>query len=250
MPQTLTLLHGFTQSGRSWDELASLLPGYEILAPDLRGHGSNPAPAAAPHTMEGCEADLLQLWAERGVERTHLAGYSMGGRLALFLAVRHPERLLSLTTISAHAGIEGAAREERRRRDEELAARIEREGIEWFASHWSALPLFAGLARRGPEYVESVRRARLRNRADGLAASLRGMGQGVAPALWDRLGGLSVPSLFLAGARDPGYAEAVARMAALVPGARAEVLAEAGHSLHLEEPETAAALLSSHLSTL
>lgn len=233
----LTLLHGFTQKGDSWSELAALLPEARILAPDI-----------VATSMEGCERDLLELWEREGVGRTHLAGYSMGGRLALYVATRHPERLLSLTVISAHAGLDGAAREERRQRDETLAQEIEARGIEWFAAYWSALPLFAGLARRGARFQAQVESARLDNDPGRLAASLRGMGPGSAPSVWAALGAIEVPALFIAGSEDGDYPEQARRLAAAVPRGRAEILAGAGHSVHLEDPAAVAELLRSQLA--
>lgn len=233
----LTLLHGFTQHGSSWSELAGLLPGVRIIAPDLGGT-----------TMEECERGLLELWDREGVARSHLAGYSMGGRLALFVATRHPDRLLSLTVISAHAGLEGETRALRRKRDEALAAEIESRGIEWFAGHWSGLPLFAGLARRGAAFQARVLEQRLRNRPEHLAACLRGMGPGSAPSVWGDLGAITVPALFIAGAEDGDYPELAEGMAAAVPDGRAAIVAGAGHSVHLEDPEAVAGLLRAQLA--
>ena len=233
----LTLLHGFTQHGSSWSELASLLPAVRIIAPDLGGT-----------TMEDCERDLLEFWDREGVPRSHLAGYSMGGRLALFVATRQPGRLLSLTVISAHAGLEGEDRERRRERDEALAAEIESRGIEWFANHWSGLPLFAGLGRRGPGFQARVLEQRLQNSPEHLAAVLRGMGPGSAPSVWGELGSITIPALFIAGSEDGDYPELAERMAAAVPEGRAAIVPGAGHSVHLEDPKAAAGLLSTQLA--
>ena len=247
----ITLLHGFTGSGAGWVELAALLPGHTFFAPDLRGHGANPTDAREPHTMDACTADLVAAWDERGIDRTHLVGYSMGGRLAVHIAAFHPERLVSLTLISAHAGLEDpAVREQRRRQDEGLAHAIDRRGIEWFAADWGARPMFAGIQRRGPEYVAAVRASRLANRPAGLAASLRGMGQGAAPAVWDRLPAIGCPALFIAGELDGAYPALAVRMAAAVPEGRAVKVPGAGHAVHQEDPQAVAAEIRAHLSSL
>src|SRR5439155_140558 len=116
----------------------------------LRGHGETRIRHDASCSMEVCTRDLVALWDELGVERSHVVGYSMGGRLALHVAAKRPDRLLSLVTIGAHAGLDEGAREGRRRGDDALANRIEKEGIEAFVKYWGSLPLFAGLERRGP----------------------------------------------------------------------------------------------------
>src|SRR5258708_40308734 len=108
-----------------------------------------------------------------GVASSHLAGYSMGGRLALHVAARHQERILSLLTIGAHAGLEEEAREGRRRGDEGLAPRIEQDVLDSFVTYWSARPRFAGLERRCPAFAAQVRPERMTNHVAALAFSLR-----------------------------------------------------------------------------
>jgi 2-succinyl-6-hydroxy-2,4-cyclohexadiene-1-carboxylate synthase len=248
----VTFLHGFSQGGAIWRETASLLPAnrWSCLLLDLRGHGGTEAPPGSPVTLEACGADVLAAWDRLEIRRSHLVGYSMGGRLALHLASRRPERLLSLVVVGAHAGFEGRERAERRRQDEQLARRIETEGIEWFVDHWSSLPLFAGIARRGPQFQEALRAVRLRNRPEGLAASLRGMGAGATEPFWNRLIAISCPALFVAGEEDETYRRQAERLASSVASGRVAVVPGAGHAVHLEQPQAFARLLADHLSSL
>jgi 2-succinyl-6-hydroxy-2,4-cyclohexadiene-1-carboxylate synthase len=247
----VTLLHGFTQSGRSWREVIANMPsGWRWVVPDLRGHDETRVrKAAAPFTMDTATADLEMLWDHLDIGRTHLVGYSMGGRLALHVATRRPERILSLLTIGAHAGLEGDARDARREGDEALAERIETEGLEAFVDYWSALPLFAGLERRGPAFLAQIRAERMRNTVAGLAASLRGMGAGVMEPLWGDLAKVAVPSTFVAGQLDHGYVAAARRLAAAVPNGHVEVVLQAGHPAHQERPEAFARVLGDHLAS-
>jgi 2-succinyl-6-hydroxy-2,4-cyclohexadiene-1-carboxylate synthase len=198
--------------------------------------------------MDGCFADLEMLWDHLGVERTHLVGYSMGGRLALHVAARKPERLLSLLTIGAHAGLEEDARVGRQLGDEALAQRIENDGLEPFVKYWSALPLFAGLERRGPAFVAQLRAERMNNTVAGLACSLRGMGAGTMQPVWDDLAHLTVPSTFVAGQLDHGYVASARRLAATVPNGRVEIVLRSGHAVHQERPEAFARVLANHLA--
>lgn len=245
----ITVLHGFTQAGRSWREVISKMPaGWKWIVPDLRGHGETQTRHGSPCSMDACLEDLLALWDDLGVERTHLAGYSMGGRLALHVAARRPDRVLSLLTIGAHAGLEEDAREGRRRGDEGLAERIEKEGIEAFVDYWGALPLFAGLQRRGPSYVAQVRAERLQNHVAGLACSLRGMGAGTMEPVWNDLGQVTFPCTFVAGQQDHGYVASARRLAATVPNGKFEIVPRAGHAVHQERPDAFARLLASHLA--
>ena len=245
----ITLLHGFTQSGRSWREVISKMPaGWKWIVPDLRGHGETQTRQGSQCSMDACMEDLLALWDDLGVERTHLAGYSMGGRLALHVTARRPDRVLSLLTIGAHAGLEEDAREGRRRGDEGLAERMEKEGIEAFVDYWGALPLFAGLERRGPSYVAQVRAERLQNHVAGLACSLRGMGAGTMAPVWNELGQVTFPCTFVAGQQDHGYVASARRLAATVRNGKFEIVPRAGHAVHQERPDAFARLLASHLA--
>ena len=245
----VTLLHGFTQSGRSWREVIAHMPErWRWIVPDLRGHGQTEVDRGAPCSMDACTADLVRLWDELGVDKTHLVGYSMGGRLALHVAARHPERVLSMLTIGAHAGLDEDAREGRRRGDEALAERIERDGVGPFVDYWGSLPLFAGLERRGPAYATEVRADRLKNHAAGLACSLRGMGAGVMEPVWDELELITFPCTFVAGQLDHGYVASARRLAATVRHGRVEVVLRAGHAVHQERPEALARVLAAHLA--
>ncbi|HEV2413543.1 MAG TPA: 2-succinyl-6-hydroxy-2,4-cyclohexadiene-1-carboxylate synthase [Candidatus Dormibacteraeota bacterium] len=244
----VTLLHGFTQSGRSWRELISHMPeGWRWIVPDLRGHGETRMKPGAECSMDACTDDLVALWEELDLGRTHLVGYSMGGRLALHVAARRPERLLSLLTIGAHAGLDEDARAGRIQGDEALAERIERDGIESFVDYWSALPLFAGLERRGEGYVAQVRAERLQNHVAGLACSLRGMGAGVMEPVWDDLARVNVPCTFVGGQLDHGYVASARRLAASVPYGQVQLVLRAGHAAHQERPDAFARILADHL---
>jgi 2-succinyl-6-hydroxy-2,4-cyclohexadiene-1-carboxylate synthase len=183
------------------------------------------------------------------MESVHLVGYSMGGRLALYAASRHPDRVRSLVTIGAHAGLDGPERQQRRRADEELAARIEQEGMEWFVDNWQALPMLRGLERRGPAFLAALRALRLRNRPQGLAGSLRGMGPGVCEPFWPDLGRITCPATFVAGAEDQRYAQLAQRLSETVPNGRPAIVDGSGHSVHMEQPQVFADLLQNHLSS-
>ena len=245
----VTLLHGFTQSGRSWRELIGRMPeGWKWVVPDLRGHGETQTRHGVPCSMDASADDLVALWEELDLGRTHLVGYSMGGRLALHVAARRPERVLSLLTVGAHAGLEEDSREGRIQGDEALAERIEEGGIESFVDYWGSLPLFAGLERRGPSYLAELRAERLKNHVAGLACSLRGMGAGVMQPLWDELGRVKTPCTFVAGQLDHGYVASARRLAATVQHGRVEIVPRAGHAVHQERPDAFARVLTSHLA--
>jgi 2-succinyl-6-hydroxy-2,4-cyclohexadiene-1-carboxylate synthase len=234
------LLHGFTHTGASWARVREALPQrYRAIAPDLRGHGS--ASATQPVTLSAVLEDLAAVAPPRPFT---LAGYSMGGRIALHLALKPGvgERVQRLVLIGASPGIaDGAERRARFEADERVAAELERLDIESLARHWARTPVLAGLS---DDVAAEVHRDRLRNTPEGLAAALRGIGTGALPSLWTRLGEIEVPVTLVVGERDAKFTTISAQMAAALPDARVEVVPGVGHAVHLEAPERVAALLT------
>lgn len=233
----VTCCHGFALAAASWTEVAAAAgPGWRWLLPDHRGHGRTRVPAAASHSLEAGAEDVLRLWDAVGAERSHLVGYSMGGRLALTLAVRAPERLSSLVVVSAHAGLEADERPPRRAADRAWARRLRREGVGPFADAWEALPLLAGVARRSRRARARLARLRRRSRPEGLAASLRDGGAGTMTPIWERLATVTCPVLVVAGAEDPRYRAHAVRLAARLPHGRVAVVPRCGHAVPAERP--------------
>lgn len=247
---SLLLLHGFTGSGATWSPHLGAWSDLRTIAVDLLGHGASDAPAEPErYRMERCVEDLGALLDHLSVERTAVLGYSMGGRIALHLALRAPERLWALVLENASPGIEAASeREERVRADEALAERIEREGLEDFVDYWEAQPLFASQARLPAAVREELRRQRLQNNAIGLANSLRGLGAGRQEPVLGRLAPLRLPVLLVTGALDTSYCDVARRMAAGLPCAQTEIVPEAGHAVHLEQPKAFAAAVRAFLN--
>jgi 2-succinyl-6-hydroxy-2,4-cyclohexadiene-1-carboxylate synthase len=227
----LILVHGFTQTGRSWASVAPLvgeLSGREVLTPDLPGHGASRA--SRPAGLARAAAAIGESCG-RGV----WVGYSMGARVCLRLALDRPGHVERLVLVGATPGLADAReREERRAADEALAARLEPMGIGEFLDAWLAGPLFAHLR---PE--QAGRAARLSNDCEGLAWALRTLGTGAEPSMWDELPQLSMPVLVMAGERDAKFTALANRIAAAI-GDNAETasIAQAGHAAPFEQPES------------
>lgn len=243
---TMVLLHGFTGSAASWQPvMARLRDIFRCVAIDALGHGDSDAPAdPARYAMAHVVSDVLAIMDRLGEQRFLLLGYSMGGRMALHLAVTAPQRLSGLILESASPGLRDAdERAARRAADERLARLLEDEGLVAFVDHWERLPLFAS-QQRLPENVRQAQRAqRLRNDPRALAMSLRGAGTGTHEPLHDRLATLAVPTLLIAGALDDKYCAGARQMATQAPRARLAIVPGAGHNVHLEQPERFIALV-------
>jgi 2-succinyl-6-hydroxy-2,4-cyclohexadiene-1-carboxylate synthase len=238
---TLVLLHGFTGSTVSWGQHLNTFAsyGFRVIALDLLGHGRSEMPLDPQrYTIEQCQADILAVLDKLGVHEGEaiLLGYSMGGRIALYTAFSGFFRALVLE--SASPGLKDSLeREQRRWSDEQLAAKIEQEGVETFVNYWEQLPLFASQRRLPHEQQQAVRAQRLHNEAVGLANSLRGIGTGTQPALQERLATLTIPVLLLAGILDTKFCTIAQQMAQLLPNAQLQIVPDAGHTVHLEQPE-------------
>jgi 2-succinyl-6-hydroxy-2,4-cyclohexadiene-1-carboxylate synthase len=234
----IVLLHGFTQTGGSWAPIvAGLNDRSPIILPDAPGHGGSSQVRADLWRT----ADLLA----GTVGRPALwVGYSMGGRMALHVALAHPDQVDGLVLISTTAGIDAPEeRDARRAADDALAARIQADGTEAFLDFWLAQPLFVTLPSGS-----AGREERLANTPDGLASSLRLAGTGSQEPLWDRLAELgerSLPVLLIAGELDGKYRDQASRMASAIgPSARALIVSGAGHACHLEQPQIVSAAIS------
>jgi 2-succinyl-6-hydroxy-2,4-cyclohexadiene-1-carboxylate synthase len=234
---SLVLLHGFTQTRQSWRRTAAALGGrYRALTPDLPGHGM--AAERRPASFAACTAYVRALAGDGFT----LVGYSMGGRIALLTALALPTHVRRLVLVGASPGIADAGeRQERRRADEALAGRIEAIGVEAFAREWGASELFAGQDER---VAAAAHADRLRNTPSGLAAALRGLGVGVMPPVWDRLGELAMPVTLVVGERDAKYCAIAGRMAGAIGDCRVDVVPEAGHAVQLERPDAVAAAIT------
>ena len=241
------LLHGFTGSAASWVRHVETFAasGLRVLTLDMLGHGQSDAPDdPARYSIERTREDilvLLQMLRVRAGEAI-LLGYSMGGRIALYTALSGFFRALILE--SASPGLDSEKeREARRHSDEVLATRIEREGVPTFIDYWEHIPLFASQQQLPLETREALHRQRLHNSARGLANSLRGVGTGVQPQLSASLPDLTLPVLLLAGELDQKFTAIAHTMATQLPHAQVAIVPDAGHTIHLEQPERFDALV-------
>ena len=237
----LLLLHGFLGRGSGWGAHATALARhFRVIVVDLPGHGRSGIPGdPARASVERTADDLAAILRREGCSPAHVLGYSLGARVALRLAVAHPDAVRRLVLESPSAGL--ATQMERRARrdaDEDRAARLERDGINIFVDEWEREPVFASQVSLAAAPARRLRAERLRNRPAGLSASLRGAGQGSMEPLHERLAEVQAPTLVIAGALDPTGRTRAVQVAKGIPGARLEVVTGAGHAPHLETPRT------------
>ena len=242
-------IHGFTGSGSDWAPIAERLSA-KVVAPDVLGHGDSPAPEGFEQYRIHAVAKQCASWCD--TERDWVVmGYSMGGRVALRIALLMGARLRGLVLISASPGIESpAARAERMAQDQALAGQIEALGMEWFQSHWSEQPIIRTQQQIPDAIRDAMEQRRRENRAIGLAGSLRGMGQGAVEPVWSALSEIDVPTLVISGEEDARYTEIAQRTVSQIKGATHVSIEGAGHCTHLEALEPVVAVLQPFISSL
>lgn len=243
-------LHGFAGCG---DDFAAVFPRLEkraLVAVDLLGHGGSDAPTdSARYGMANMIQDLRALVLALGASQVDVIGYSMGGRIALALAVAYPELVRALVLESASPGISSEReRAARRDRDDALADWIEAAGIERFVDYWEAQPLFASQTSLDLDARERQRRVRLAQRPHGLGGCLRGHGTGAQPSLWEHLASVAAPVLVISGALDAKFTRIGSAMARLLPHASHVVVQSAGHNVHIEQPAEFSRLAAAFLA--
>ena len=231
-------LHGFTGCGSDFEPFAQLC-GNHWSHPDLPGHGTTGSSDCSPDAVrQFVEEQAAQLSEHPKV----LLGYSMGSRAALLHATAYPDAWDAVILISANPGIEDRAeRNERRRVDEKLANRIERDGASSFIDFWQSTPMIRSQQNIRSDWRDAMQAYRLRHTTKGLATSLRQFGQGSCPNLWDQLSQISCPVLLITGALDNKYCAISKRMQSELARADHVVIPDVGHMPHLEDAEGAIA---------
>lgn len=237
IPRRIVLLHGFTQGGAIWvPTMEAITTRSPIDAPDLPGHGSS---SDVTTGLSDTADEIGQTYGNAAY-----VGYSMGGRVALHLALARPGIVSHLVLCSTTAGIEDPAERAKRRNDDAaLAARIRAIGVDAFLEEWLAQPMFRDLKRT--THDAEVRGA---NTAAGLASSLENSGTGEQEPLWDRLATLEMPVLVVTGENDAKFGAIGERLvAAIGENASHVVVPGAGHAVPFERVAVFAALVSAFL---
>jgi len=238
-------------SSADWAPVAQNLDsGRRCFCPDLPGHGACPVNAGAD--MAATSKMLFRELDKHGIEKCALVGYSMGGRVALHLAIQRPERFSSLILESASPGIaDPQARLERRKQDEELAGKLVRlyqheAGFYDFLDAWYRQPLFDTWSE-SPALMQRVIARRLHNDPRALAAALLGLGVGAQPSLWTRLSAMELPVLLITGTKDSKFTAIAEAMTDVLPCARHERFQACSHCVHEETPEQFASVVERFL---
>jgi 2-succinyl-6-hydroxy-2,4-cyclohexadiene-1-carboxylate synthase len=236
-------LHGFLGNAQDWNDVITFFSDeHWCLAVDLPGHGGTVVNGSEEnYRMENCAEGIVHFLDRLGIDKCNIIAYSMGGRLALYMAINFPDRFERVVLESASPGFKTEQeRQERRTRDNMLAERLETNSIRQFLKEWYDQPLFASL-RQDKERFSKLLTNRINNNksgvATGLATSLRMMGTGAQPSLWDQLNKIEASLLLIVGEKDDKFKRIAAEMAPKCPDAAVCIVPGAGHNAHWEKPE-------------
>ncbi len=229
----IVALHGFTASPAMWKSIG-------LQGPTLLGHG----PDARATGNETFAQEVERLTTFLPQEPVHLVGYSLGARLSLAIALRHPERIRRLSLIGVQPGLESESeRTERVAGDRRWSKLLRDKGVSAFVDQWQALPLWSSQSALPEPVREHLRELRLGHDSEQLALSLDILGTGRMPPMWEALGTLRMPVQVIAGELDSKYKRIADRMCTLLPDASLRIIPGAGHNPVLERPQAVAELL-------
>lgn len=236
----ILFLHGFMGNMDEFDEAIKLLSddAFSYLIIDLPGHGKTQVLAGDEYyTIENTAHALINLLDDLKITKCFLVGYSMGGRLGLYLTLHFPERFYKVVLESASPGLPTEAeRLERIKSDKQIGRKLIRSinkiDFAAFLSNWYNQPIFGSIENH-PEYDRMIE-SRLQNNPLELDKSLRFMGTGCQPSLWEKLQENKVPMLLLAGEYDEKFIDINIKMAKICEFSQLEIIDNAGHNIHFE----------------
>jgi pimeloyl-ACP methyl ester carboxylesterase len=256
-PEQVICVHGLGANKTSFFEtIAALTPEHTVHAIDLPGFGSSSKPARAPYDAPYFARSVRDYMDAMAIDRAHVVGNSMGGRVAIELALEHPERVASLSLLCPALAF-------RRRRELVPLVRLLRPELAVIPHPLGATrvreylwSLFARPERLDPTVAdiaadEFCRTYRSRSGRVAFFAAARNIYLDAADGergLWTRLRELAPPALFVWGDQDrlvpAGFARHVEEV---LPQANQVILEECGHVPQVELPEATSALVRAHV---
>lgn len=236
--RSLLLLHGFMGASDDWEIVSEKLSkDYYIIAIDLPGHGGTRCSDVTDFSFEVTAKAIIDYLDDKGITNTSLAGYSMGGRLALYLSIYYPERFDKVIIESSSPGLKTEEeREERRLKDALLSKRIYLEPFDIFVHNWYEMELFQTINKRSEAY-QTMHKRRLKSDPQELAKSLLYAGTGSQPSLWGKLVEIKADTLLLTGELDTKFNEIADKMVKMNNRFNRVNIDDAGHNVHFEKPD-------------
>ena len=227
----LTCLHSLATDHRLWDpQLAALQTGHRVLRLDLRGHGRS-QPGDGDYTVAGLARDVVSAWDRLGIETSAVMGLSLGGMIALALAIEEPQRVERVIAADCRTdapdGFKAMWQQRRALLNERgMAAVADVTLPTWFTPQTLSDTGSAAAVARVRDMIESTSAA-------GYIGATRALERlDVKPGL-PRIG---CPALLVVGAQDGVHPAAMREMATEIPGPRLVEIQDAAHLSNIEQP--------------
>lgn len=247
----VVLLHGFTGDISTWSDCEEeFKKNSRIIKVDLVGHGKSSSPDSIErYEMKSVIADLRSILQNLNIDQADVVGYSMGGRVALAFTLMNPTLVRKLVLESASPGlITEKDRSNRREQDEQLAKKIQQNGLDWFVEYWGNIPLFESQKKIPALIRQRIKEQRKQNSIRGLANSLIGMGTGSQPSYWEKLTHYSGEVFLLTGSTDEKFVKIAEKMSTNLTNSYWVNIDGCGHAIHVEQPEKFGTIVSGFLS--
>ena len=230
----IVMLHGFMGSSGDWKKIACKFSDkYRCIRIDLPGHGHSLNINKESYTIDNTAREVIKILDAIGVEKFNLLGYSMGGRLALYIATHYPERIEKLIIESASPGLKTPEeRRERIKSDSLIIQKLKTASMEDFIDEWYSMPLFGNI--KSTDKYKKIFKARMKNKPKGLIRSLKFMGTGRQPSLWDEWQKLKIKTLLISGENDSKFCGIAKEMAELNPFAEHIIIPGVFHNTHFD----------------
>lgn len=235
----ILFLHGFLGTGDDWhDVITDLSPYYHCISVDLPGHGQTKITADSTScSIELCASGIIDLLGHLNIKYCYLVGYSMGGRIALRLALSYPNFFPKVILESTSPGLKSKTeRMHRMLHDTHLAQELETKPLANFMNNWYQQKIFNSLSELST--FSKLKKARLKQNGKQLAGALRAMSTGRQRPLWNKLRKIKLPILLITGELDFKFTEIMQEMCHLLPQAELQIVAKCGHNVHFEATDT------------
>ncbi len=246
----IMFLHGFMGLSDDWLEIVARLGSeYRCILPDLPGHGRSGFPVRREMiTIQAVAAGIVKLIDKLKLGKVTLVGYSMGGRVALYTALHHPDKINGVVLESSGPGLDDEyERRVRTALDDDRAYHLRVQGLDTFLDDWYRASLFESL-HRYPDKLAKLKNSRSVHNVEGLAAALQGLSTGRQPSLWEKLDQLNAPTLLICGALDHKFTRINRIMSEAIRFCEWKIIGDAGHNTHLEHPEAFVTTIQRFLS--
>lgn len=242
-PIELIFLHGFMGSLKDWDSIIRRLEkesdlSFKIGRVDLPGHGKSDRFDFSKYPDFDTIIEIIyNTIINQGFQNPTLIGYSLGGRVALSLALKFPHFCHSLIIESSSPGITCEQAKLRRLKQDEILFRevLEKaQSFHDFLNEWYSKDLFFNLNTSG--FKETLKR-RLANNPEILQKSIKALSVGNMPSLWDKLKDVTIPILYLSGEKDKKYQEIARKIETNNRSISFKTVTNAGHNTHVQNED-------------